>query len=181
MKAFGFTLAVIGSLIALGSLFLSISVPTEINATELFGASHTSEVYNLGKLQTQLLVFIGGCAIAVIGMILGSAGLILERVARSDAISALATPDVRAVAVPIENSFDLPTTPNLSDGKQGRIDIAIGIGFSALSLIIFFAIAYAFATNGDRNGRAAIIENTDAIADGNAAMIDDLGEKAEAK
>jgi amino acid transporter len=182
MKAFGFTLAAIGALVAIGSLFLSTSVPTEVPATELFGVTHTSEVYNLGKLQTQLLVFIGGCVIAVIGIIVGSAGVILEKVTRPEAIQTLSTPEVVTEAPSVENTLDLPPAPN-PPGDQGSIDTAIGIGLGALGLIIFFTLVYAFATNGDHSTRAAIIQNADAIADSidrNAAIIDDLESNAAA-
>ncbi|MDR7259855.1 amino acid transporter [Sphingomonas sp. BE270] len=182
MKAFGFILAAIGALVAIGSLFLSTSVPTEVPATELFGVSHASEVYNLGKLQTQLLVFIGGCAIAVIGIIVGSAGVIIEKVARPEAIQTLATPDVVTEARSVENSLDLPPAPN-PPGDQGSIDPAIGVGLGALGLIIFFTIVYVFATNGDHSTRAAIMQNADAIADRidhNAAILDDLETNAAA-
>jgi hypothetical protein len=77
VKGFGVLLTALGVVIALGALFMSTSVSSP-GPTSLYGGTSVSEVYNLGLLQHQLMIFVAGLAVAVSGVVVACAGTIIE-------------------------------------------------------------------------------------------------------
>jgi hypothetical protein len=79
MKTGGIALLVLGTLLAIGALFMSTSVATE-TPTGLYGGTRFSEVYNLGLLQRQMMLFAAGLAVAVAGVVLTAAGSVIDAI-----------------------------------------------------------------------------------------------------
>jgi len=69
MKAWGIGTLALGLVIAIGALFYDTSVATASSAIPEYGSMPT-EVYNLGRLQQQLLLFISGIALSIAGLVL---------------------------------------------------------------------------------------------------------------
>lgn len=59
VKAFGIGLLIVGMMIAIAALFMSTSVTTDTRMT-YYGRTSARDVYNLGLLQHQMMVFVGG-------------------------------------------------------------------------------------------------------------------------
>ncbi len=78
MKHYGFGLLAIGMVVAIGALFMSTSVSTETPA-DFYGRTTASEVYNLGLLQHQMMIFVVGLAIALAGVVLAAAGVVNDQ------------------------------------------------------------------------------------------------------
>lgn len=64
-------------MIAMAALFMSTSVTTDTSMT-YYGRASARDVYNLGLLQHQLMVFVGGLGVAIAGVVVASAGTIIE-------------------------------------------------------------------------------------------------------
>ena len=80
MKGWGLALICLGALIALGSLLMTVTTPTDVPAS-LGSLSYSvpSNVLNLGLLQNQMMVFISGLAVALAGVVMTVGGSIDSR------------------------------------------------------------------------------------------------------
>jgi hypothetical protein len=75
LRVAGFAITAIGILVIAIALRLSITLPTG-----LYDLGPTkSDVVNLSMMQTQLLTFIGGCSLSVVGSILAVGGFLHDR------------------------------------------------------------------------------------------------------
>ncbi|RYE60881.1 MAG: hypothetical protein EOO82_02650, partial [Oxalobacteraceae bacterium] len=77
MKMLGILLGVVGIIITIGALFMETSLTTE-TPTGLYGGTTVSQIYNLGLLQRQMMIFVTGLAIAVAGVVLAAAGVAID-------------------------------------------------------------------------------------------------------
>ncbi|WP_146173351.1 hypothetical protein [Sphingomonas faeni] len=66
-------------IITFGAVFITTSVSTETPAG-LYGGTTVSQIYNLGMLQRQMMVFVTGLAIAVSGVVLTAAGVGIDTI-----------------------------------------------------------------------------------------------------
>ena len=76
MKTGGSVLVWVGLAVAIGSLFLPVSI-----ATDGYTAGTGGRIVNLSMLQSQTLAFHGGIALFIAGIILLSAGAVLDALA----------------------------------------------------------------------------------------------------
>jgi hypothetical protein len=79
LKGLGILFIVVGVTITFGALFITTSVSTE-TPTGLYGSTRAGEVYNLGLLQRQMMVFITGLAISISGVVITAAGTALDTI-----------------------------------------------------------------------------------------------------
>lgn len=130
-------------MIALGSLFMSTSVSADLPTS--YGGSTASQIYNLGLLQHQMMIFVTGVAAIVAGIALAAAGVVV------DAVS------LRVVTAPIANFQGAEATidavqaaaaePELSpedlaerDRNLNRTTFMIAAGMVAIIGIVFLAV-----------------------------------------
>ncbi len=73
MKGYGIAMGIAGFLLAIGALLMGSTVAQEVPySVDLPSLTRTQEMHNLPKAQLQLLLFLGGCALFVGGIIMGS-------------------------------------------------------------------------------------------------------------
>jgi hypothetical protein len=184
MKAWGLVLAAIGTIIAIGALFMSTSAPIDVPSTSLYGVPSTSEVYNLGLLRNQLFVFLAGCTLFVAGVVMACVGHVLTPRPTVPAVTmaplqpeAERTRELSPVAEPARASEEELAAADAAD----RITYMV-IGAAVLLILIVGAFV---ATAGSRapgapaatemNAEAMVAnmetqaDNMDAIADNTSA------------
>lgn len=83
MKNWGLGVAIAGVLLAIGALIMGSTVPQEVPySVDLPSLTRTENMHNLPKAQLQLLLFMGGCALFLGGIILGAVGQLEETLTR---------------------------------------------------------------------------------------------------
>lgn len=169
MKGFGFFLLVIGAAIAAGSLLMPTTAPIEVPSGSLYGLPTRPEVYNLGLLQHQMMVFVIGCAIAVLGGALAAIGHLGERLLPPEELARATA----ALTAPIGTPDDMPTSvDHVAGNADSEMGWIIGVGAVALLIAFFAILAGSTAGNSSVPATVADLNVTDETATDNMTAVD---------
>lgn len=148
MEEGGIWLIVIGIGVALASLLMTTSVDTSVPdaSGSLYGLSltRTENVYNLGLLQHQMMVFVAGCSIAVMGVATTAAGAVLNTLPKPEKPTEepAAPIEQSAPATPLPASqSDEEKLPQYVPSDDNDIYWYVGIGVVLLIVIVIIAIS----------------------------------------
>lgn len=193
MKGYGIGLAIVGVLLAIAALIMGSTVPQEVPYSVDFPSlTRTQEMHNLPRAQLQLLLFVGGCALFVGGVILGAIGQIETVLLGQDKPADSETTDAAPVPPqPVELTAE-ETAAQAAAEEQSRLDqerwaeqsrvaekrFIIG----AVVLVMAFLAFMAYLNFGAKplprtDAAAAAVENLEMTADNlEAEAIDNLTE-----
>lgn len=118
MKIAGIAVAIAGLITAIIACFLPTTVSTPGLGADVWApAGRAGDVYNLGKLQTQMMVFVAGCMLAAAGSVVAAIGTAVERLSLSVTSESAGEPELQRPAVEVvrdgagrteaQRSFDL--------------------------------------------------------------------------
>lgn len=170
MKGLGIFLLIAGALIAACSLLMPTTAPIDVPATSLYELPTRSNVYNLGLLQQQMMVFVIGCAMAMLGGAIAAVGHLGERLLPpAGEISAPAT-----ITPPAKEPEEAPRAPGeVTAGPNSEIGWIVGIGAFAL-LVAMFAIVVGSMTGNSSTPASNLVDLnvTDETAVDNMTAVD---------
>jgi hypothetical protein len=153
MKGFGIFLLVAGSAIAAGSLLMPTTAPVEVPSGSLYGLPTRSDVYNLGLLQQQMMIFVIGCAVAVLGGTMSAVGHLGERLLLpTEPIDQPTSSPIEPLA-PVGTPDQVPTS-NANATAGADSDFAWIIGIAAVGLLFVF-LAILAGSLADNSGSPA--------------------------
>lgn len=141
MKAAGFFLIAVGPMCAAIACFLPVSVRSE--ASYRFSTyTAASDVLNIGLLQLQELVFIGGCTLFLAGAVLAGAGAVIEALGSATARSStLGGSQPVRTSLPISSEPVRQRTMEEAITDEGTFKLAIGAAVLAVVLLAAFFFA----------------------------------------
>lgn len=144
MKNLGIGLLAIGVVVTIGALFMSTSVATE-PPTSYYGRT-TNEVYNLGLLQHQMMIFAAGLAMTVSGVALAAAGVVLDTLGMHVIQNARPVPSEEAIEASPQTVAERELTPEElkeRDRDLNRATFMVAGGMLAVVGIIFLIVMMA--------------------------------------
>jgi hypothetical protein len=173
MKVLGWLLVVFGLMVAVGSLLMPTTAPIEVPSASIYGLPTRSDVYNLGLLQHQMMVFVVGCALSVLGGALAGIGQLEDR---------LFPPPPIDSTTPVPGSSSTASTPgddiatsvdDVTGSAKSEIGWVVGVGAVAI-LIAVFAIAVGSMSSSSNSSSTNITDMnvTDEMATDNMTAVD---------
>lgn len=154
MKVGGFWLIATGAVIALASLFMPTSIETSVPdiGGSLYGLNlpRTGNVYNLGLLQNQLMVFIAGCSIAAMGAATAAAGVVLDALPKTGGDTNDEEPiKAPTPSLPSTDAVHATTTMIPLEESSGDNEMYWVVGIAAALMLVVFVMALASQSNGN--------------------------------
>lgn len=175
MKGWGIALAIGGLLLALAAAFLFDTTATSSVPSPLgYGITNTTTVHNIGLMQQQELLFVGGCALFLAGVILGAAGEISDAMRRAQPGATGGIVEQRPYdAAP---GSTVASAPEPAASTQQNLLAGLGIVIVVVTCVAALGLA---ASQSSSPERAAVEANAEAMADQMDALADNLEEMAD--
>jgi tetrahydromethanopterin S-methyltransferase subunit B len=140
MKALGWSLVVLGLMVVVGSLMMPTTAPLDVPSTTIYGLPTRSDVYNLGLLQQQMMVFVVGCALSALGGALAGIGQLQDRLFPPRPTDSTAPGAARSLTAAPSDDDPAASVDDVAGSANSEIGWVVGVGVVAI-LIAIFALA----------------------------------------